>query len=150
MLLWEEEALYVMEYDLPLQALGPIQIMALALEPLGVQLCGWWLLEPGKEGRCQASVCPQCVLEGTLGRTVPSCVPVPTTGPATPSTAPVSVSLGGSARTAHRVSCCPRKCSCHGASTHRAELSWSRDPCMYRCYFCVYDVCPRATACMWR
>lgn len=110
-----------------MQALGPIQIMALALEPLGVQLCGWWLLEPGKEGRCQASVCPQCVLEGTLGRTVPSCVPVPTTGPATPSTAPVSVSLGGSARTAHRVSCCPRKCSCHGASTHRAELSWRRE-----------------------
>lgn len=54
---------------------------------------------------CQDSPEPcatKCVLEGTLGRTVPSCVPVPTTGPATPSMAPVSVSLGGSARTAHR------------------------------------------------
>lgn len=42
-----------------------------------------------------------------MGRIVPSSVPVPTTGPAAPSMAPVSASLGGSARTAHRVSCDP-------------------------------------------
>lgn len=45
----------------------------------------------------------KCVLEGTLGRTVPSSAPVPTTGPAAPSMAPASASLGGLARTAHRL-----------------------------------------------
>lgn len=55
---------------------------------------------------CQDSLEPcatKCVLEGTLGRTVPNSVPVPTTGPAAPSMAPASASLGGLARTAHRV-----------------------------------------------
>lgn len=69
--------------------------------------CGWWSEEYKWEDRCQAVLCPQCVLEGTLGRTVPSSAPVPTTGPAAPSMVPVSASLDGLARTAHRVSCCP-------------------------------------------
>ena len=68
---------------------------------------GWWSEECKWESRCQAILCPQCVLEGTLGRTVPSSAPVPTTAPAAPSMAPANVSLDGSAKTAHRVSCCP-------------------------------------------
>lgn len=109
---------------------------------LDVWLCGWWLLEPGKEVWCQASMCPQCVLEGTLGRTVLSSAPVPTTGPAAPSMAPVSASLGGSARTAHRVSCCP----CKRPSPCRQEC-----PPETHLFLCIVSVCViSATASMWR
>ena len=69
--------------------------------------CGRWCEECKWGGRCQAILCPQCVLEGILGRTVPSSAPVPTMGPAAPSMAPANASLDGSAKTAHRVSCCP-------------------------------------------
>lgn len=46
----------------------------------GCSSCGWGSEENRWEGRCQAVLCPQCVLEGTLGRTVPSSAPVPTMG----------------------------------------------------------------------
>lgn len=87
----------------------------LILDPMGATTvawekgcgCGWWSEEYKWKSRCQALLCPQCVLEGILGRTVPSSAPVPTTAPAAPSMAPANASLDGSAKTAHRVSCCP-------------------------------------------
>lgn len=89
-------------WAVPIQICEPRAGMAVAWELLGAQqLCVvvWGV---------QAVLCPQCVLEDTLGRTVPSSAPVPTTGPAAPSMAPASASLDGLARTAHRVSSCPR------------------------------------------
>lgn len=79
-----------------------------------------------------------------MGRTVPSSVPVPTTGPAAPSMAPVSASLGGSARTAHRVSCDPATVplSVMVPSTHRAELSWRQEHLpKAHLFICIISMC---------
>lgn len=78
----------------------------------------------------RAVLCPQCVLEGALGKTVPSSAPVPTMGPAAPLMAPASAFLDGLARIVHRVSCCLL-----GMSPTPGKVPQNPIPCHWCLYF---------------